>query len=193
MASDSSYGRRQFFRDSALSFGRTLHEYAKHREASREAPKTGPVVPGRWVRPPGAVEESLFLERCTQCADCVGACPYGAISVLPGKGTPAVVPSEKACYLCEDFPCIEACETDALVMVRTPNEVKMGLAVVSPRLCTAEQGCNACVSQCPVQALTMEFDSFRVAVSEERCTGCGLCEQTCKAVNDKIAIKVLPL
>lgn len=193
MASDSPYGRRQFLRDSALSFGRTLHEYAKHRDASREDVKPGSSVPDRWVRPPGAVAESLFLERCTRCADCVEACPYGAVTVLPELGTPAVVPSEKACYLCDDFPCIHACETEALVPLPAPEQARMGLAVVSSRHCTAEQGCNACVSQCPVQALTMDFDALRVRVSEERCVGCGLCEQTCKTVNDKVAIKVFPL
>jgi len=68
----------------------------------------------------------------------------------------------------------------------------MGTAVVSVQHCTAAQGCHACVSQCPTQALAMDFNAFQIEVSKERCVGCGLCEQTCKTVNDHIAIKVVP-
>jgi ferredoxin-type protein NapG len=29
-------------------------------------------------------------------------------------------------------------------------------------------------------------------VAESRCVGCGICEQVCRTVNDKIAIRVTP-
>ncbi len=191
MAQDPAYGRRQFLKESVLSLARTAHEYVKHRDAPAEDDAT-PVFRSDWLRPPGAVAESVFLERCTRCGDCVKACPYGSISLSRRDGTPEIFPDQIPCYLCHDFPCIAACGTDALVPVASREEVTMGTARITHRHCTAGQGCNACVSQCPMTALAMDFESFRLVVTEARCVGCGICEQTCKTVNDKIAIRVAP-
>jgi ferredoxin-type protein NapG len=190
MAADPKYGRRSFLKDSALSFVKTAHEFVTQRDAPPEpAP---PPVRHDWLRPPGAVDEALFLERCTRCNDCAKACPYGSIQFDRRDGTPVIFPDQVPCHLCHDFPCIAACATEALLPVRGPDEVRMGLAVVSHRDCTAGQGCNACVSQCPTRALAMDFDAMRLVVSAGLCVGCGLCEQVCKTVNDKIAIRVTP-
>jgi|SRR5579885_1977202 ferredoxin-type protein NapG len=191
MAADPQYGRRNFLKDSAFSFLKTAQEYVKHRDASREKPKPTEPVRQDWLRPPGAVGEALFLERCTQCGDCIEACPFESIKAAPG-GTPVLFPDESPCHLCDDFPCIAACETDALLPVFSREEVRMGLAVVTHRLCTAGQGCHACVSSCPTEALSMDFGAFRLDVRADRCVGCGHCEMVCRTVNDKIAIRVLP-
>ena len=143
-----------------------------------------------WLRPPGAVDEALFLERCTKCSDCAKACPYGAIVFDQRDGTPVIFPDQVPCYLCDDLPCINACATEALLPVAQQDEIRMGRATVSHRLCTAAQGCHACASQCPTKALSMDFDAQRLLVAAELCVGCGQCEQVCKTVNDHIAIKV---
>jgi len=190
MAKDPHDGRRRFMKDSVLSFARAAHEFVKHRDAPSE--KAAPVPRTDWLRPPGAVAEPLFLERCTRCGDCVKVCPYGSITVDRQNGLPVIYPDDVPCHLCDDFPCITACGTEALVPVGGPEEVAMGLAVVSHRDCTAGQGCHACVSRCPTNALGMDFETFRLVVTAERCVGCGICEQTCKTVNDTIAIRVVP-
>jgi ferredoxin-type protein NapG len=190
MAKDPSYNRRNFLKDSAFSFVKTAQEFIKHRDApSEQAP---PPARHDWLRPPGAVDEALFLERCTRCNDCAEACPHQSIQFDRRDGTPVIFPDQEPCHLCDDFPCIAACATEALLPVESVGGVRMGLAVVSHRLCTAGQGCHACVSQCPTQALSMDFSEMRLEVTSSRCTGCGLCEQVCKTVNDKIAIRVTP-
>ncbi|MCZ6801000.1 MAG: 4Fe-4S binding protein [Nitrospirae bacterium] len=186
-------GRRQFLKQSVVSLGVTVHEFVKHRDAPREKKEeVGPAFRTDWLRPPGAVEESVFLERCTQCGDCLTVCPHDAICSHAEDETPVIFPDQAPCLLCDDFPCISACETEALLPVGHFREVAMGKAKVFHQICTASQGCNACVSRCPTQALAMDFSGFQLKVDATNCVGCGICEQVCLTVNDRLAIRVVP-
>ena len=198
---DPSCGRRNFLKQSVVSLGVTVHEYVKHRDAQDSREATPEKRRTDWLRPPGALEEALFLESCTGCGECVEACPHESIRVceddlvsggLSRRATPVIYPDEQPCYLCEDFPCIAACEPEALRPAGSLNAVNMGTAVVSQRICTAGQGCNACVGQCPTRAISMDFVSLSIRVERDLCVGCGMCEHVCKTVNDHIAIKVVP-
>ena len=191
MATDSSYGRRDFLKDSVVSVAKAAQEFAKQQEVVPEQ-QAPPPVRTDWLRPPGAVDEALFSERCTKCGDCAKVCPYGSITFHPLNGTPIIFADRMPCYLCEDMPCIAACATEALLPVEGRAQIRMGLAVVSHQVCTAGQGCHACASKCPTEALSMDFDRQRLVVTTERCVGCGLCEQVCGTVNDHVAIRVTP-
>ncbi len=190
MAGEPKYGRRDFLKDSVVSVAKAAREFNLHKDAPREQPAPPPRTD--WLRPPGAVAETLFLERCTRCGDCAKVCPPGAIVTDPANATPVIFPSETACELCDDTPCIAACATEALLPVESVSAVRMGVAVVSHRVCTAGQGCHACVSKCPTDALAMDFEALRLVVTAQRCVGCGMCEHICKTVNDHLAIKVTP-
>ncbi|RMH36966.1 MAG: 4Fe-4S ferredoxin [Nitrospirae bacterium] len=193
VSSEPPVDRRRFLRQSVASIGVTVHEYLKHRDAPTTPKPTAPAPLRRdWLRPPGAVEESEFLFRCTRCDDCVEACPHEVIQNHPVDETPILFPDQAPCQLCDDFPCIAACQTEALLPVQNRLDVKMGLAAVSPRLCTASQGCNACVSKCPVQAIHMSFSSFQIEIDRTVCVGCGICQHICQSVNDRVAIKIIP-
>ncbi len=189
MAQNPSYGRRDFLKDSVLSVARAAQEFATQKDA---APVKATLPPRTdWLRPPGAVEEALFLERCTKCHDCVKACPPGAI-VTTHDGTPGIFAATSPCLLCEDFPCVAACATEALLPTEGLRDVRMGIAAIAHRVCTAGQGCHACVSKCPTNALAMNFDSLRLELSVEACVGCGMCEAVCSTVNDHVAVRVTP-
>ncbi len=190
---DPSLGRRTFLRHSVVSLGVTVQEFVKHRDSAPPPPQEfQPVVQTGWLRPPGAVEETLFLERCTRCDDCLDACPHEAIVSLAQDQTPGIFPGEAPCFLCDDFPCINACETEALVPVRGVQGVNIGLAQVSHQACTAPNGCHACVAKCPTGAISLDFGSFRIGVEETLCVGCGICQHVCQTVNDRAAIRVTP-
>ena len=190
MATDPSYNRRTFFKDSILSVAKAAQEFTKHVDAKPEPAAPAPRTD--WLRPPGAVEEALFLERCTKCGDCLKACEPGALVCHPQDGTPIIFADQSPCLLCDDLPCITACATDALLPVDRIHDVRMGMATVSQRLCTAGQGCHACVSKCPTDALAMDFGELRLRIAPEACVGCGICESVCKTVNDHVAIRVVP-
>ena len=191
--SGPSLGRRNFIRQSVVSLGVTVQEYMKHQKAAPEKKATAQIIERTdWLRPPGAVEESDFLDRCTKCDDCLEACPYEAIVHHSIDGYPVIFQEKSPCQLCEDFPCIDACETEALLPVDGLEAIQMGLAVVLHQACTADHGCNACVSKCPTQAISMNFSNFRVMIDEQKCVGCGICQHTCHSVNDRVAIRVLP-
>ena len=191
---EQALGRRTFLRHSMVSLGATVQEFVKHRDATsrEESPQEKILEKPGWLRPPGAVPENLFLQRCTKCGDCIDACPHDAIESLLIQETPGIYPGETPCQLCEDFPCIDACETDALAPITNFLEVRMGVARVSRNVCTAGNGCNACVSKCPTGAISMDFGAFLVAVDESLCVGCGICQYICGTVNDRAAIRVMP-
>src|SRR5688572_2858243 len=146
MATDSPYGRRDFLKDSVVSVAKAAKEFNTRQEIVPERPAPAPVRTD-WLRPPGAADEALFLERCTQCGDCAKVCPYGSITFHPQNGTPVIFADQTPCYLCEDVPCIAACATEALLPVEGRGQIRMGLASVSHRVCTAGQGCHACASK----------------------------------------------
>ena len=147
----------------------------------------------RLVRPPGAVEENLFLERCTSCNKCVEACPHDVIVKAPARfrnaaGTPMLDLSSKACLMCEDFACIASCEDDALLW---DTGKKIADAVVQRHDCIADHSfCNVCVERCPVEGAIL-MDGLKPRVVQDVCTGCGVCHLVCPAPNN--AIMMLPI
>jgi len=191
---EQALGRRTFLRHSMVSLGASVQEFVKHRDApsAKETEKVKVIEKPGWLRPPGAVQEDLFLERCTKCGDCIDICPHDAIESLLVQETPAIYPGETPCQLCEDFPCVVACETEALMPLKNLYDVRMGVAKVSRNVCTAGNGCNACVAKCPTEAISMDFGAFLVAVDEKKCVGCGVCQYICGTVNDRAAIRVSP-
>jgi len=149
------------------------------------------------LRPPGAIEEKLFLQKCIRCRKCEEVCPYGSIITAHGNwglamGTPIVSVRDIPCYLCEDFPCIDVCPSEALVPVDSKEEVKMGLAIIDETLCLPYNGilCRACYERCPIysEAITLK-DQLYPVVHEDKCVGCGICVNVCPAETVAISVK----
>jgi len=182
-------GRRNFFKN---IIGRGA------RVAADEAARRLPTIPDRR-RPPGAVpDEVTFLARCTACGDCVTACKPHAIYTLkedvnPGAKTPVMVPDERACEMCEGFPCITACETGALLPVTTIAEVSLGTVRIVQDQCFVFKGpeCGACAGQCPDGVDALKLTLGRPSVDEETCIGCGKCITACPT--RPAAIELQPL
>lgn len=145
------------------------------------------------LRPPGAVAAVEFQKLCTSCGDCAMACPHHSILPAPlifrdQAGTPMINPSVQPCWLCEDLPCIQACETGALA----DSSAGMGRAHIQTHDCLQALGsdCRVCIEQCPVDG-AISLQEGRIAVSK-LCVGCGVCHYVCPAPQNAIAILPRP-
>ena len=195
---EMALGRRGFLKETLVTAGKVAAEIAGGISAKEEKPS--PKIPNKqsnFLRPPGAVEETTFLELCTRCDDCVKACTHNSIKKTSEKNieeTPVIIPKETPCHLCEDMSCIKSCKTGALLPVEREN-VKMGVAKIKKSRCFAWDGqpCQFCFMKCPFPDEAIYFDDFRPVVREEKCTGCGLCEQVCLTINHSAPMKVVPL
>lgn len=176
---NNSISRREFF-----------SSFVANARGSFASEKTEKQTTQNVVFPPGAQN---YLENCNQCNDCISACPHEAIRVFHGDdeqfaGYPVIEPRTQACYFCEDFPCIESCDTGALV--KTKN-IKLGLAEIIENNCLPYNGhiCRSCVNNCPFPEQAIYCDAEgKPVVNEEICNGCGVCVQVCPS--DKIGIRI---
>jgi ferredoxin-type protein NapG len=101
------------------------------------------------LRPPGALDEDIFLASCIKCGQCLQVCPpqvvkLAGISQGFGIGTPYIIPREGGCILCSGLPCVLACPTGALAHdLSLGKDAEMGLAVISgPDTCLSVRGVN---------------------------------------------------
>ncbi|HIC88817.1 MAG TPA: 4Fe-4S dicluster domain-containing protein [Anaerolineae bacterium] len=153
------------------------------------------------LRPPGALPEEEFLAACIRCGRCVEACPYDTLRLATATnaaaiGTPYLIARETPCYLCQGYDklqCIAACPTGALQPVPSLEEVHMGTAVINKDICIAWQGlvCRACWHACPFAGIAIELDKMgKPIIVEDRCVGCGLCDNAC--ITEPSAITIVP-
>ena len=148
-------------------------------DASRRGFLRGRPRPRAEMRPPWAAPESVFIDRCTRCGDCLTACPQGIL--VPGDGGfPTVDFSQRECSFCGE--CAAACQPLALVR-REGLPAWTGKALVSDA-CLPRRGieCRVCGDFCAVRAIRFPprlGGSPLPEVNLETCTGCGACVAPC--------------
>lgn len=132
------------------------------------------------IRPPWALHEESFIERCSRCHKCMVACPEKII--IKGRGGfPEINFALGECTFCQ--MCVERCSDDALIKQQNeppPWELKANVGLE----CLTYQGvvCLSCKEQCDTRAITMKHQSGAVAVpliDHSLCSGCGACYQPC--------------
>jgi len=142
----------------------------------------------RLVRPPGSLPEKEFVAVCTGCGECLKVCPNNGLQStfleagLAGLYTPRLV--SRIGY-CEEFCnfCGRVCPTEAIrpLSIEEKRLIQIGVAHIDKTRCIAwdtDKICLVCNEQCSYHAIIGD-DKKRPIVKEERCTGCGICENKC--------------
>ncbi|MBN1998336.1 4Fe-4S binding protein [candidate division KSB1 bacterium] len=167
--------------------------------AAKDRKKTGMVL-----RPPGALPEEKFLDRCVRCQACVricastGGCLQPALTESGWEGiwTPVSVPRLGFCeYECN--LCGRVCFTGAIqkLDIEVKQKVKIGLAHFDKTRCIPwyrQEDCLVCEEHCPVSDKAIKFDLQKARgpdgtiravkfpyVVADLCIGCGICENKC--------------
>jgi len=174
--------RRGFFKSSMEKVSRVVVQEMGNKAAERAA---------HWIRPPFALDELEFLLTCTRCDRCLQACPHDIIFPLSARlgskvaGTPALDLLNRGCHLCQDWPCVQACEPKALKLPELAGDQQqvqphLASVTINPGVCLPYSGpeCGACASSCPVPGALL-WDGSKPHIDADRCSGCGLCREAC--------------
>lgn len=145
------------------------------------------------ITPFGSESVEKFYKHCTACQLCVTVCPNNVLrpsSRLEHLMQPEMS-FEKGYCRPECVKCSEVCPAGAILKI-TPEEKtewKVGTAGVDYDLCVVNRdgvSCGNCARHCPVGAIRMvkknpdDEKSPRIpSVNEEKCIGCGACENLC--------------
>ncbi|QED47850.1 4Fe-4S dicluster domain-containing protein [Cytobacillus dafuensis] len=137
-----------------------------------------------FFRPPGARNELEFLTSCSRCGKCKDICPEKVISlftITDGAkliNTPFLNPNENPCTFCRK--CVDVCPTDALSITCFLEDPSIGKAAILDKSCISfkEVMCDYCFRSCPVNG-AIELIEGKPMISDDHCTGCGICVTNC--------------
>ena len=131
------------------------------------------------ARPPWALPEEDFRNKCSQCARCIEVCPEKIL--FKGKdGFPLVDFKSTGCTFCGK--CAVVCDDMALLRRRGARAWEITVKISD--VCLAIQGiaCTVCGDTCQENAI--RFDEVPGAtpqpdIEKVSCTGCGFCVNPC--------------
>ena len=135
------------------------------------------------IRPPGAVEERAFLERCIRCAECMKVCPNNALhpamfeAGIEGLWTPILIARigycEHSCVLCG-----QVCPTGAIQKITEKEKlgtgvppVKIGTAFYDIGRClpwSMQTPCIVCEEFCPTSPKAIWVEEVEAPVRDSK-------------------------
>ncbi len=190
------YSRRQFLSTATISVISLslLSVNLKNRKAA-----------ATQIRPPGAIPEEDFRDKCIRCMECVRVCasngqclqPAGIQNAIDDLWLPVANMRQGYCEFNCNL-CSQVCPTDALVPLTLAEKQKtpIGLAHFNKNICIPydrNENCLVCEEHCPTPEKAIKFDEKDYTdpetgitrkvkypyVVKELCIGCGICQYKC--------------
>lgn len=156
----------------------------------RKPARNDPAAP---LRPPWALPEWVFVQRCDACGACAEACREGIVK-HGEDGRPVIDFRFGGCDFCGE--CVGACPTQAL---RSSNRGRFApfrfrLKISGECLASSGESCRTCAEFCDGYAIRFVPGLGGVSgprVDSSRCNGCGHCVGPCPV--NAIEVCGLPL
>ena len=145
--------------------------------------------------PAGSLSLRNFTDHCIACQLCVTSCPNHVLRPSTDLATlmQPEMSYERGYCRPECTTCSEVCPAGAIrpISIEEKSSIQIGHAVVNLDACVVNKDnvrCGNCARHCPAGAISMvkknpeDENSLRIpTVNEERCIGCGACENLCPA------------
>jgi ferredoxin-type protein NapF len=142
-------------------------------------------------RPPWALSESLFTDKCTRCNECISVCEEEIIIKADG-GFPEIDFNRGECTFCN--ACVDACEPAALLKQPENKAFYFDIKIDDTCLAKLKTHCQSCKDVCDTRAITMpwpkdvSFGAIQTPeIHIEDCTSCGACISTCPSESISIS------
>ena len=193
--------RRAFLTATVTVLGASLAKAQEKTTDGGLAAITGKKRPERKqpICPPGAISLKNMQQKCTGCQLCVSECPNDVLRPSNDLMHMMMPTSSYERGFCrpECTRCSDVCPAGAIVKFpgdekerrALKSSTKIGTAHWIKENCivnTDGVSCGLCSRRCPTSAIKMVLSdpndrkSLRIpAVDEERCIGCGACENLC--------------
>ena len=158
-------------------------------ERAKKPQRQTPLVPA------GSLSLKNFSNHCTACQLCVSNCPNGVLRPSTSLMTlmQPEMSYERGYCRPECNTCSTVCPAGAIrpISIEEKTSIQIGHAVVNLDNCVVNTdgvSCGNCARHCPAGAIKLvrknpdDKNSLRIpVVNEERCIGCGACENLCPA------------
>jgi polyferredoxin len=187
-------GRRSFLVGAAIATATAATAQAQMKVDGGLAVITEKQAPKREtpLTPPGSISTRHMQKHCTACQLCVSACPNHVLrpsNDLTRFMQPTMSFEVGYCRP-ECTRCSQVCPTGAIKPITREEKtfIHAGHAVWVKANCvvlTDGVSCGNCARHCPTEAIQMvEYDHngqtvMIPSVDEEKCIGCGACENLC--------------
>jgi MauM/NapG family ferredoxin protein len=149
------------------------------------------------IRPPAALTEEQFLNRCIRCGNCMKVCPTNGLQPIiaetgiNGIWSPQLIADIGYCeYNCT--LCSQVCPTGAIkkLPLAKKQKIKLGIAKINRKTClpwAKNKECIVCEEHCPIPDKAIKIKEeivdgkllLRPEVDEKLCIGCGICQTKC--------------
>ena len=194
---DTNTSRRNFLAGSGMFLGASILKAQEKKVDGGYATIVDKKVPERMtpIVPPGALGLANMATHCTGCQLCVSVCPNDVLRPSSRLKTLMQPESSYERGYCrpECTKCSEVCPAGAILKITKAEKssIQVGHAIwVKENRVPLTDGkeCGNCERHCPTHAITMVLsdpdnpESLKIpVVNEERCIGCGACENLCPA------------